>query len=794
MIKNYLKVSIRYLLRNKVFSLINLLGLAIGLTVCMMIFLFVTNEFSFDQFHNNGDRIYRVMRQFDDNGTRRNNSFMAGPYGPALRNDFPDAIGKMIRVEPGNNLITFGEKSFNEKKIIYADSGFFTFFTFPLIAGDPATVLNNPESVVLTESTAKKYFGNANPMGQIITMNQEAPLKVTGIVKDIPSNSHLDFDLVLPLARNYGYDNFNKWNGNRLHTYVMLNEHVNPKQLENQFPRFMDKYMGEFMAQRGKRYDLSLTPLHDIYFNPANPMDESRSGNKSVVYIFLSVAALILLIACINFLNLSTIRSAERGKEVGLRKVVGALRYQLMWQFITESILLTLISCIIATGLLLALLPWYNNLLDNTLSFSRLLMPIAAFVPLAILIVGLVAGSYPALVLSSFSPIVALKGKLRAGKGGAMFRKSLVVFQFSISVFLIICTIIINKQMSYVKNKDLGYNEEQTVIIPLDNMNIQKGKYVLRNELQGRSEVVVSSTMSGEPGGYFDGMAFLAEGKGSDPFKFKTEFSDFEFAKTLGLKIIAGRDFSAQFPTDSSDALLINQTAAAELGFTPEQAIGKWMKNVSRDSVSRRIVGVVEDFNFVSLKEKVQGLVIAPTPGGRRVVLARLKPGQIEAGLSAIREAYKRVAPAYPFEYSFLDQKFDTLYKADIRQQTILSLFSGLAIVIACMGLFGLASFTAAKRIKEIGIRKVLGSSVQDIVVLLLKDLLKPVLLAALIATPIGYLIMYNWLQNFAYHTGLEWWIFIASAGITIGIALFTISYKAIQAALLNPAKSLRID
>ena len=442
-------------MKNKVFSFINILGLTIGITVCMMIYLFIINEFSVDKFHQNGKNIYRVMRTYDP--SKPPTSYLSGPYATALLNDYPNEIKRVVRVMATDGTITFGNKAFNEKKLYLADTGFFNLFSFPLVKGNPATVLKDPGSVVLTEATAKKYFGKDDPIGKVLELSKHLQLKVTGIAKNAPSNSHLNFDLVVPLSNYFNQDWFNVWINNNFFTYVLLNEQANEAELEKRFPQFMDKYMGKDMARMGAKVSLSLTPLSEIYFEQASAFDNVKHGDKKVVYIFLSIAVLILLIACINFMNLSTIRAVERSKEVGLRKVMGAMRNHLVWQFIGESILLTVISCLLSIGLLQLCMPFYNQLLGYTLSVSWQTLPLYLFLISVIVIVGFLAGSYPAFFLSAFSPIEALKGKLRLGKGGSFFRQAMVVTQFSISVFLIIGTIIIVNQMSYVKNKELGY-------------------------------------------------------------------------------------------------------------------------------------------------------------------------------------------------------------------------------------------------------------------------------------------------------------------------------------------------
>ena len=691
MLTNYIKIAWRNLLRNKVFSIINLLGLSTGITVCLMIFLFIMNEFSVDNFHKNGKSLYRVMRGMDHEGKEVAVSYLSGPYAPALLTDFKGQIAQAVRVNSTDALVTAQDKSFHERKIIDADANFFTLFSFPLLKGNPATVLLEPASVVLTESTAKKYFGSIdNAMGKIVKVDKNLALKVTGIAQDVPTNSHLTFDLVIPLANYKDRGWMTGWINNGLYTYVQLAPMVSKVQVERNFPRFMDKHMGLIMKQAGYHFTLSLTPLQDIYFEQS-VFDGARHGDKRVVYIFLSIAILILLVACINFMNLSTVRAVERSKEIGVRKVLGAIKSHLVWQFIGESLLLTTFSCVLSLGLLAVFLPAYSQLLGYPLNLSAYALPIGLFLIGIIAVAGFLSGSYPAFILAAFSPIQALKGKLRLGKGSVSLRQVLVVVQFSISLVLILGTAIGTQQMSYLKNKQLGYNKEQTLVVPIESDDIYNFFMNHKPELLAQSRVEAVSMMSGEPGGFFDGHMFDVEAQ-PNRWKFRTEFADFDFVKTLGLTIIAGRDFSPQYPSDTTQAALINRTTAARLGWTPKEAIGKWLKNTLRDSTNRTIIGVVEDFNFLSLKEAIEPLVISPS-NDRRAALIRLVPGNLAASVETIQQLYAKTRPAYPFEYHFLDQQFDQMYQADLRQQTILGIFAGLAIFIACLGLFGSGLF-----------------------------------------------------------------------------------------------------
>ncbi|MBS1932700.1 MAG: ABC transporter permease [Bacteroidetes bacterium] len=794
MLKNYLLLAIKNFRKQKMFSLINILGLTIGITCCLMIFLFIMNEFSYDNFHKNGKDIYRVMRVGNTNGERREIPYLSPPYSLALQNDYPDAVKSTVRVDFDNDLVMYKNIAFNEKRIILTDSNFFSFFSFHLLKGDPTTVLNDPLSIVMTESTAKKYFGNEDPIGKVVSFNKDLNLKVTGIAEDIPGNSHLDFNMVVPLAHWRTAYWMNQWPSNSLFVYVQLNPSADPNQLKKQFPAFMDKYMGKYYKENGFKMDLTIKPLSGIYFEGESRFDSVKHGNKKMVYIFMSIAVLILIIACINFMNLATARATDRSKEVGLRKVLGAIRKQLTWQFIFESLLFATIAAILAVLLLQLLMPAYTGFLGYRLPSYWSNVWFYVFIAGVIVVVGLLAGSYPALLLSSFSPIESLKGKLRVGKHGAFFRKALVVFQFAISVLLITSVTIVMNQMHYVRTSDMGFDKEKSMIVRLDNNAIWNKKIQFKKELEADPAVASVSLMSGEPGGFHDTYGFEAEGKPGEKLQFNTEFADFEYTKTLGLKIIAGRNLSSSFPTDSEKSVLINRTAANMLGYTPEKAIGKWVKNISADSLNRMIVGVVEDYHYSSLRDPIGPLVISPKKDDRRLALVKLSTANMQQGIERIKKIYESNASDYPFEYSFLDEKFDQLYKSEVKQESLLGIFSGIAICIACLGLFGLASYTAIKRTKEIGVRKVLGSSVENIVLLLSKDLLKPVLIGTLIAIPIGYYAMQKWLQGFAYRVTVHWWLFAIAALVAVVIALLTVSVQSVKAALENPVKSLRSE
>jgi putative ABC transport system permease protein len=795
MIKNYLLLAVKHLRKQKVFSLVNILGLTVGISCCLMIFLFILNELSYDKFHTHAKDIYRVMRTGEFNGDEKEIPYLSPAYATALKNDYPDAIRQAVRVMPDNDLLSYKNISYNEKKVYLTDSNFFQVFDFRLEKGNAAAVLKEPNSIVLTKTSAKKYFGDDDPIGKVLQFNNKQQLRVTGVCEDVPVNSHLQFDVVISLATLRPIvpaDWFTQFPSNNLFTYVQLNPAAGPDQLKKRLPAFMDKYLGQYYATNGFKMGLTIKPLKDVYF-AADGFDNVKHGSKKMVYIFMSIAILILLIACINFINLATARATDRSKEVGLRKVLGAVRRQLVVQFILESLLFATVAALLSIALVQLLMPAYTNLLGYQLPSFWTNPLFYLFIIAVIVSVGLLAGSYPALMLSAFSPIESLKGKLRVGKTGAFFRRALVIFQFGISVLLIISVVVILSQMKYIRTTDLGFSQDQQMIVKLDNTDISHSKNQFKNELLTIPAVQNVSMMSGEPGGFHDTYSFEAEADPGQKLMFNTEFTDLDFVKTLGLKIIAGRDFSQSFGTDSTQAVLINRYAASKLGYKPEEAIGKWIRNVNRDSVHRIIVGVVEDYHYASLKDPIGALVISPG-SDRRLALIRIKGGNLPATIARVKTAYSNVAPAYPFEFNFLDEKFNQLYKTEIKQGSILTVFSLLAIFIACLGLFGLASYTAIKRTKEIGVRKVLGSSVQNIILLVSKDLLKPVLMGTVLAIPIGYYSMNKWLEGFAYRINFQWWMFVLAAFTAVSIALVTVGFQAVKAAIANPVKSLRTE
>ncbi|PIQ20128.1 MAG: ABC transporter permease, partial [Cytophagales bacterium CG18_big_fil_WC_8_21_14_2_50_42_9] len=703
MLYNYLKIAFRNLAKQKFYSGINILGLTLGIACCLLIFLFVQHELSYDTFHAKAKRIFRVQRV--DYGTFGKIPYVSGPYGPALAADFPDDVKATVRVMKANGLLSYGDKSFNEYNLIYADSNFFQVFTFPLVQGNATTALASPNTLVLSKSLAKKYFGSENPVGKLMTMDKTDTYQVTGVMADVPSNSHLKFDLITSIQPVSRQEGFNVWRNNSMFTYVLLANPNRVKNLEAKFPAFMDKYLGEAYKTWGGKMGLALEPLTDIYLNSGSNMDNAEHGSRSNVYIFSAIAVFILVIACINFMNLASARSVGRAKEVGVRKVLGAYKNNLITQFLSESTLLTFISVLLAVLLIILVLPYFNALAEKSLAVPFTNPLLYVFLVGIALVVGLLAGSYPAFFLSSFQPVKVLKGHLSASAGNPVLRQALVVFQFSISIFLIVGTMVIFRQMAFMQNKNLGFNKDQVITIPLDNSEIYSRRQTFINQVKQLSGVKNVSVMSGEPGGFHDRYTFDIADKPGETWNFRTVFTDVDYVPAFAMKLAAGRNFSKSFPTDSTAAIMLNETAVKNLGWSPQEAIGKEIMDKGLpDSIKyqRKVVGVVKDYHFSSLRETIAPLAILMR-NDHRVIAVRLASGNPKPILTAIEKVYAATAPQYPFAYSFLDEEFASQYKTEQKQGQVLTIFSVLAIFIACLGLFGLASYTTEQRRKEIG-------------------------------------------------------------------------------------------
>jgi putative ABC transport system permease protein len=776
----------------------------------MLILTYIIHELSYDKYQPNADRVYRVTRTFLNAETKSVSlalSTISPPFGPYLRNDFREIEDMTRTLSNGNTPIKYEEKMFNEDNVMFADDRFFDFFKTTVVKGDPKKALSDPYSVMMTEAVAKKYFGNDEPMNKVISINfgDYFNFKVTGIYKPLPSNTHFHPEIMLSFntlndTLIYGAENLRtNWGNNSFFTYIRLPNNYDPKKLEAQFPAFLDNHMG---AQYTGKYkpsqgtSLGLQKLTDIHLRSHTDYEAEENGDIKRVYIFSAIALFILLIACINYMNLSTSRSTLRAKEIGIRKVAGAERKEIVFQFLSESILVSYVSLVFAILLTWLTLPWLNKLSGQQLAID-ILLKWQILVPLLLLpfIVGIISGIYPALFMSSFQPIKVLKGFLKVG-GGISFRKALVTLQFAISIILIIATGVVFWQMRFMQNKILGFDKEQIVTIPYTTQ-LNDRYEAFRNELLANSNIKQVGRSSRIPTGrLLDAMGASMESADTlAPVNANIKFvsADHDFISTYGIKVIAGRGFSRDFGLDTS-AFLINEAAAKVLGFNNYQdAIGK---NFGYGNRRGKLIGVFNDFHFESLHQKITPLVLLVPRGagsyGR--ISIKIAGSNIPAALDRIESSWRNFLPETPYQYTFLDENFARLYDAEQRQKTLLIVFASLAIFIACLGLFGLSAFAIMQRLKEIGIRKVLGADTSTIVALLSKDFLKLVAFAAIPAFVVSWYFMNKWLEDFAYRISMPWWIFLTAGILAAVIALVTISFQAIKAALANPVKSLRTE
>ena len=800
MFKNYLKAALRSMLKYKGFSVINILGLAIGIACSILIFTFVNFEWSYDRFHEKSDRIQRVAVRALIGDTKINQTYSSAMTFKKLLEDFPEIETGVKFLNLGSVPVKIDQRIFYENRVFAVDSTFFDIFTFPLIHGDPKTVFAEPNFMVITESTARKYFGSTNAVGNLITFDDASPedirtYQVTGVSEDVPANSHFHYDILVASSSFPEYVNSTGWTNNNFITYLLLKEGTSARALEAKFADFARKYMGgdqfdEWVA-RGNFWEYYLQAIKSIHLTSDLNGEFEPNGNKTYVMMFLIISIIILLIACINFMNLTTAKSSLRAREVSLRKVVGADRKTLMTQFLNESVFLSFIALAVGILLVQILMPFYRNLMVRELRihYFENAFVIPALIILG-LIVGLVSGSYPAFILSSFRPVAVLKGQAGERKSGLWIRNILIVFQFAISIFLIVGAQTVYKQLRLFQEKKLGFDKANILVVNNPGAlgsDVTPFKEVLRNH-SGIIDVSGSNTL---PGRSFSNIGFRAEDV-EEGFTLNICVCDEAFLSTMKLNLIRGRFFSKAFITDSS-AVILNQRAVDLLGW--EEPLGK---RISNYRIPFHIVGVIEDYHYESLHQEVRPMALFLAGGAfdrsQRYISVRYHPGDIEGTLTYIEDAWNDFVPNMPFEYSFLDDDYDNLYINEEQTRQLFTIFSMLAVFIASLGLFGLTSFVVDRKIKEIGIRKVLGATVPGIVGILSVTFTKWIVLANVLAWPAAWFAMNRWLQNFAYRVNIGWFSFLLAGLLALIIALATISFQTVKAAMANPVDALKYE
>ncbi|WP_439881832.1 ABC transporter permease [Pontibacter sp. MBLB2868] len=798
MFNNYFKITLRNLYRNKVYSAINIVGLAIGVASCILIFLYVQDELSYENHFSKADRIVRLVGEINSESGHEKFALSPAALAPALLKDFPDTEHITQLARAGKQTVWYQEKSFNEDDLLFADSAFFQVFDYEMLAGNPATALDAPNKVVLSEEMAKRYFSTpSEAVGQVLTFSNE-PYQVTGVFRN-PGHSHIKANAFISRstldARLDNDSRTNQWFALNRFTYVLLHSPQEFSQFQDKMDAFAEKHVNPWIKENKLTGEMRFVvqPLKTIHFDTNYAADLSPAGNISYVYIFAAVAVFLLLIACINYMNLATARSAKRAKEVGLRKVVGAYRSQIILQFLGESLLMTMVAVILALALVQILIPTFNSLTDKVFTsgffwqweFLAIMLAIVVFV-------GVVAGSYPAFFLSHFKPAEVLKSDKSPKGGSATLRKALVVLQFSISLIMIIGTIVVMTQMHFLKNKDLGFNKDQIIVIdiPRGDSALVKGYPRFRQELLSNPNVAMVSNTNDIPADRMSKLLTFIEKDGQMVERtMNVMFTDYDFIDVMGIKLSSGRNYSLDHKTDEKGGIILNEAAVRQMGWS--DPIGK---RVQLFDIDAKVIGVTKDFHVTSLHSEVEPLALVLTPESDGFVMARIKGQDLAATIGFIENRWQAFDPRHPMDYFFMDEHFDKQYRAEEKMLTIFGYFAGLTILIACLGLFGLASFTAEQRTKEIGIRKVLGSSTGAIVMLLTKDFALLVIVAILLASPVAWYGMHYWLQDFAYRIDLSWWIFVVAGLTAMAIALFTVSFQAIKAAMLDPARAIRTE
>jgi putative ABC transport system permease protein len=790
MLAYYFTIALRSFRRHRIFSLINLLGLALGMAAALLIFLYVRFERSYDGFHSKKDRIYRVVTDDQTPTELRKESHTAAGIGPIIKSDLP-GVEDYVRIWPVTRGISVGTTKLQEEHSVYADASFLTMFDFPLLKGDPKTALIHPNTAVLSETAARKYFGAVDPMGKsMLLTDAKVLLTVTGVMKDIPGNSHIQADVVvsMPTLLEPSPDYLQLWGMLVCYTYVSLKPGASAQHLQAQFPGLMKKYVGKAMERSKELFSLSLEPLQDVYLH--SPREAPVKGRALNVTVLSIIAGFILLIAGINFVNLTTARAVERAREVGVRKVMGSARGQLMLQFLTESVLQCLFAGVLAFMLASVCLPLFNTLAGKVVSDGLLQnRQAAAWLFTAALVTGIAAGFYPALVLSGSRPVSMLKEHYSGSRNGVFLRQLLVVVQFTLSIVLIAGTVIVYSQLHFMRSQRLGFDKEQELVI---NYHHDERAGVFRDELAKIPHVLSTTFSSYVPGQRPDiNSTEIENARGQmQEASIPALRVEFNFVKHYKLEIVAGRDFDPGLPTDSSNALLINEAAAAAFGYTsPADAVGKRYSQHG----DGRIIGVVKNFHIRGLEEAIEPMTLRAGPYWQmEMMTVKIATADVPATMDAIRKAWDRALPEKPLSYYFLDEAFNNLYRGEMQFGRLALCFAVLAILISCLGLFGLAAYSTVQRRREMAIRKVLGADVRTIFRLLSGGFLKPVCLALLIGTPMAWMAMHAWLEHFAYRTSIGWWVFGLTGGIAIVITLATVTYHVVQAALANPVDDLR--
>ncbi len=799
---SYVKVSLRNMIRQKGYSLINVVGLAVGMACCVLIMLWVVNELSFDNFHENADRIYRLSHQLTIGGSERRGASGSAPMAPAILQQYPEVVNAARFTGENRMLVEYQEKAFYEERIRYAENSIFEVFTFPMIKGDVESALKAPHSAVITEEIAGKYFGDEDPVGKTLRMDNRRDFTITGVVEDVPQNSHFDFDLLCSFETLYAEERqgLDVWGWFGYYTYLLLDQKSDWKELEGKFPALIETHMGATLQRVGASLELFLQPLASIHLHSKLDGELSAGGDIGYIYLFSAIAVFILMIACINFVNLSTARSATRAKEVGVRKTLGAGRGKLIRQFLGETLIYALLSVAVTFILVELSLPFFNSIAGSQLSVNYLKTwwVIPGLVCLA-LAVGVAAGSYPAFFLSSFRPVNVLKGAFMAGAINLRFRNLLVVIQFVISIALIIGTFTIYQQIAFMKDKELGFDKEQVLVIPDVGDVTQQSISSIKEELSGLAGVIYVAASNTVPGRGGMMTNFVPEGFSEEESQLmRTVNVDHDFIATLGLELVAGRNFSADLATDVEESAIINATAAREFGW--EDPLGRIIKRRvlgeagDPQLVPTKVIGVVKDFHLNSLHTEIEPLYMAYAIEDLNTISVRIMPDNLRKTVGLLEDKWKQIAPGHPLDYYFLDQSFDDMYRAEERLGHMALSFSLLAIFLGCMGLFGLSACTAEQRTKEIGIRKVLGASVPSILKLLSKKTVLLMMIATAMAAPAAYYALSRWLQDFAYRISIGWETIVLAAVLALLIALATEGYHAVKAALTNPVETLRYE